>query len=141
MELMWNSPAQAKQWVRDFTPTLTRPSLVLLAGTLGAGKTQVVKWFLHEMGVNSTTVTSPTYAIHHQYTAPSGPVDHVDLYRLNGDDDLNSSGFWDLLQQPHGLVFVEWSDRLPDSVWPRAWQRTFLTLEKMPDESRRVRLR
>ena len=119
----------ARQWVRGFLPELKRPCLVLLSGDLGAGKTQMVRWFLEELGVNA--VASPTFAIHHQYAGAHGArIDHVDLYRVQNDADLEGSGFWDLLSQPNGLLFVEWADRLPDSVWPKSWRILSLHLRK-----------
>jgi tRNA threonylcarbamoyladenosine biosynthesis protein TsaE len=58
-------------------------------------------------------------------------VDHVDLYRVKNDEDLETSGFWDLFSQPMGLVFVEWSDRLPSEVWPRNWLHLKIQLKKI----------
>lgn len=140
MDLQWNSKEQARKWVRGFMKELRRPCLVLLSGDLGAGKTQLVRWFLEELGVSH--VQSPTFAIIEEYESTAGDIDHVDLYRLKSDSDLESSGFWDLLKQDNGLVFVEWADRLPENVWPSAWKRIFITLKKgtSGDESRIVTL-
>lgn len=112
-----------RRWIKSFIPELKRPCVVLLSGDLGAGKTQFVRWFLEDLGVGETA--SPTFAIHHRY----GDVDHVDLYRVESDADLEASGFWDLFAAP-GLVFVEWADRLPEDVWPANWRRVFIRLRK-----------
>lgn len=117
-----------KKWIKSFVPELKRPCVVLLSGPLGAGKTQFVRWLLEELGVQDTA--SPTFAIHHRYSSRSGDVDHVDLYRVKSDQDLEASGFWDLFTQDSGLVFVEWADRLPESVWPKAWRKIQIALEK-----------
>lgn len=137
--LEWTSKAEAQAWVKSFVGELKRPCVILLSGDLGAGKTQIVKWFLLNLGVND--VASPTFAIHQEYQAKGGVIDHVDLYRLKSDADLESSGFWDLLTQPQGLLFVEWSDRLPENVWPEKWRKVFLALETTGLESRRANLR
>jgi tRNA threonylcarbamoyladenosine biosynthesis protein TsaE len=137
--LEWKSKAEAQAWVNSFVSELKRPCVILLSGDLGAGKTQIVKWFLLSLGV--TDAASPTFAIHQEYQAKDGTVDHVDLYRLQSDADLESSGFWDLLARPDGLLFVEWSDRLPEDVWPANWRKVFLALETTGSESRRVNLR
>jgi tRNA threonylcarbamoyladenosine biosynthesis protein TsaE len=137
--LEWSSKEQTRAWVRSFTRELQRPCAILLSGPLGAGKTQLVKWFLEEMGLSDTV--SPTFAIHQSYAARLGAVDHVDLYRLKSDADLESSGFWDLFAQPAGLVFVEWADRLPESVWPAGWKKVFVTVERSSEEGRTIRLR
>jgi len=105
---------------------------------MGAGKTQIVRWFLTQLGV--TEVASPTFAVHHQYASPGGPVDHVDLYRVESDEDLESTGFWDLIREPQTLVFVEWADRLPEDAWPLDQNIMRIHIQKLPpsDEARQI---
>jgi tRNA threonylcarbamoyladenosine biosynthesis protein TsaE len=124
-----------RRWIKASVPELQRPCVVLLSGELGAGKTQFVRWFLEELGVKDTA--SPTFAIHHRYQAKDGAVDHVDLYRVQNDADLEASGFWDLFTQSDGLVFVEWADRLPESVWPKNWRKIQIHLSKPGDSEAR----
>lgn len=135
----FSSREAARNWVRSFLPQLTRPCVVLLSGELGAGKTQFVRWFLEDLGAQD--VASPTFAIHHEYETASGAIDHVDLYRVQSDADLEASGFWDLFAQEQGLVFVEWADRLPDDVWPSHWRRIHLQLSKGDGEARNLQMR
>jgi tRNA threonylcarbamoyladenosine biosynthesis protein TsaE len=141
MELQWKNKKEARAWARSFAAELRRPCVVLLSGELGAGKTQLVRWFLEDLGVDD--VQSPTFAIHQAYPSSAGDVDHVDLYRLQSDSDLESSGFWDLFEGDRGLVFVEWADRLPETVWPAGWKKIFVSLAKSDsgEESRVVRVR
>ena len=128
-----------RRWIKTFTHELKRPCVVLLSGTLGAGKTQLVRWFLEELGVNDSA--SPTFAIHHRYQANDGAADHVDLYRVQSDADLEASGFWDLFTQDDALVFVEWADRLPLNVWPKNWRKIEIALAKPSDsEVRELKL-
>ena len=131
----FESLEDTRQWIKSFKTELTRPCLVLLSGELGAGKTQFVRWFLEDLQVRD--VQSPTFAIHNEYTSPSGPIDHVDLYRLTSDADLESSGFWDLFLESDRIVFVEWADRLPASSWPSAWKKINIRLRKGSGEQRR----
>ena len=141
-ELRWSNPQEGERWVRANAANLTRPRVILLSGTLGAGKTQVVKWFVQALG-GGNFASSPTFAIHQQYAVANGHVDHVDLYRLQSDADLESSGFWDLFEQPNGLVFVEWAERLPAAVWPAHWTKIFISLvrDQTRSESRLVTVR
>jgi tRNA threonylcarbamoyladenosine biosynthesis protein TsaE len=138
--LHWSSRSEAERWAQDFVKRLRRPCAVLLEGDLGAGKTQLVKWFLSALGVRDAV--SPTFAIHQRYRAAGGDVDHVDLYRLKSALDLESSGFWDLFSSPDGLVFVEWADRLPEEAWPREWMLVRIRLRKdgAGEESRRAEI-
>ncbi len=132
--------AATRQWIKSFVPDLKRPCLVLLEGELGAGKTQFVRWFLEDLGVQD--VASPTYAIHHEYTGAQGPIAHVDLYRVKSDEDLESSGFWDLFLDKGNLVFVEWADRLPMDVWPKDWTHIQMRLRKVTgqDDARELEM-
>jgi tRNA threonylcarbamoyladenosine biosynthesis protein TsaE len=57
--------------------------LLLLHGGLGAGKTFLAGAIVHGLGADqATAVTSPTFALVHEYATPRAPVLHVDLYRL-----------------------------------------------------------
>jgi tRNA threonylcarbamoyladenosine biosynthesis protein TsaE len=136
--LQFTNKAQAQAWVKAQSAKLKRPAVVLLSGSLGAGKTQFVRWFLEEF--KAKDVASPTFAIHHEYQTPSGAIDHVDLYRLKDDSDLEGVGFWDLFTQPQGLVFVEWADRLSQDVWPTHWQQLHLQLSVEVEEAEARRL-
>ena len=124
LELRTWAHAEAVKW--------PRPCVILLDGDVGAGKTQLTRWFCEALGVND--VASPTFAIHHRY---SGGVDHVDLYRVASDADLESSGFWDLLKGDR-LLFVEWANRLPVDVWPKDWTKVFIQLKKAAGEEREL---
>lgn len=138
MDIELTNREDARNWVRRFARQLKRPCVVALSGDLGAGKTQFVRWFLEELG--ATDVASPTYSIHHEYQAPSGVIDHVDLYRIKSDEDLEASGFWDLFASREGLVFVEWADRLPDDVWPPEWNCIRLHLVRAEGEKRLLKM-
>ena len=96
---------------------------------MGAGKTQFARWILKELG--STEAASPTFAIHHRYTTKFLDVDHFDLYRVRSDDDLESTGFWDILAASDNLVIVEWSDRLPREAYPKNRRQIFINIETL----------
>ncbi|NJM10341.1 MAG: tRNA (adenosine(37)-N6)-threonylcarbamoyltransferase complex ATPase subunit type 1 TsaE [Bdellovibrionaceae bacterium] len=120
------SREELRRWPATGHP-VTSPSVVLLSGNLGAGKTQMVRWICEAWRRDTA---SPTFAIHHEYRSAEGTLDHVDLYRVKSDDDLEGSGFWDLLQNDRAMLFVEWAERLPEDVWPRTWTKVFIQLKK-----------
>ncbi len=134
---LFQSKAELERWIKSFASSLERPCVVLLEGHLGAGKTQCVRWMCEALG--ALEVASPTFAVHHQYSAVGGEMDHVDLYRVKDDAELENSGFWDLLAKPKALLFVEWADRLPLEVFPESWTRVSLNLKKVgQDEAREL---
>lgn len=88
----------------------TQPPLVIaLSGPLGAGKTVLAQAICRGYGVMEA-VTSPTYAIVHQYMSPRSSVFHVDLYRITGPADLTVLA-WDEMVCARALVIIEWPDR------------------------------
>jgi len=88
----------------------THPPLVItLTGDLGTGKTTLVQAICRGYGVTDD-VTSPTYALVHEYHAPKSRVFHIDLYRLNGAHELTNIG-WDDIVATDALILVEWPER------------------------------
>ena len=110
-----------REWVEDFLSDLPEKQLVLLNGEMGAGKTQMVKFILAELTNKEDEVTSPTFALHNEYIVNDKIIDHVDLYRLQSEEDLESTGFWDLFEKEDGLILVEWADKIDRSHYPMNW--------------------
>jgi tRNA threonylcarbamoyladenosine biosynthesis protein TsaE len=85
------------------------PLLIALSGPLGAGKTVLAQAICHGYGVTEA-VTSPTYALVHEYVAARSIAYHVDLYRIAGPDDLTALA-WDEVVSARALIIVEWPER------------------------------
>jgi len=88
--------------------------VIALVGPLGAGKTVFVKGLAEGLGLDPRRVSSPTFVIAQQYPLSEGPevLHHVDLYRLEVEQELEDLGFDDLLA-PGAVLAVEWADRFP----------------------------
>lgn len=87
----------------------SRPRLVIaLTGELGAGKTTLAQAICRGYGVTDP-VTSPTYALVHEYAAPMSPVFHIDLYRIERVEELEQIGWSDIVTA-NALVIVEWPE-------------------------------
>jgi len=83
--------------------------LLLLEGSLGAGKTTLVRFTCRGLGVpESIAITSPTFALVHELSG-SVPIVHADLYRLSDPGELVHLGIEELLE--NAIVFVEWGER------------------------------
>lgn len=121
-----------KEFADQFILDLAIPSVVGLKGTLGAGKTTLIKSFMHSLGVKEN-ITSPTFNIVKTYRVEKLRVFHVDLYRLSSIHE-----FLDLdlpLNEEDTLFFIEWSDMIPESK-SKGWR--FLDIEIIDEVTRKV---
>lgn len=81
--------------------------VVLLSGTLGAGKTTLVKAVVAALG-GGQEVTSPTFTLLHTY-ATDPPVVHVDCWRLEQLHEVLDLGLEELLDEG-AVALVEWGE-------------------------------
>lgn len=124
------------QWGERFGRAARPPLVVAIAGELGAGKTTLVRAICRGSGVRED-VTSPTFALVHEYAGARGPVYHLDLYRLAGAHELTNIG-WDDIMSANALVLVEWPERAEGRVPAAAVP---IELEHLPgDPGRRLLL-
>jgi tRNA threonylcarbamoyladenosine biosynthesis protein TsaE len=100
---------------RRLAQELKPPVLVMLLGDLGAGKTTLTKGIAAGLGVvTEEEVTSPTFTLIHEYGAAkrgAPRVYHVDLYRIESAQELETLGLEDLLAD-QAVVIVEWAEKL-----------------------------
>lgn len=99
-------------------------AFIALYGDLGVGKTAFTRGFTAEV-VPTARVKSPTYTIVNEYRGGTVPVFHFDMYRIDGDDDLYSTGFYDYIEG--GYLLTEWSENIPFAL-PK--ERINVTIEK-----------
>jgi len=101
------------------TELLRAPKLVVLKGDLGAGKTTLVKGMAAALGASADEVTSPTFTLVHEYRGRKVRLIHLDLYRLEREEEIEGIGLWEMADAPDVLVLVEWGDKF-ESVRERA---------------------
>ena len=114
-EFTTQSGADTVEVGRKLASMLNPPQLLLLRGELGTGKTTLVKGIAQALdAAEPDEVTSPTFTLLHEYdgTRDGKPIKlfHLDVYRLEGERQLETLGLEELLTQD-ALVFVEWGDK------------------------------
>ena len=104
------SEADTEALGQTLAKNLAPGTVIALFGNLGAGKTAFVRGLARGLGVTGD-VCSPTYALVHEY---DGLV-HFDMYRVSGAADLESTGWYDYLNQDC-VIAVEWSENIIDEL-------------------------
>jgi tRNA threonylcarbamoyladenosine biosynthesis protein TsaE len=96
---------------------LRPPMLVILRGAVGAGKTTLVKGIAAAFGAAlEEDVTSPTFTLVHEYQNEKVHLFHLDLYRLETEEQIAVLGLEEMMAEPNALVLVEWGERFESVV-------------------------
>lgn len=84
------------------------------SGVLGAGKTTLIKGFAEQLGI-PYDITSPTFSLLQEYPIPTKKLRlvHIDLYRIQSENELAPMGVLEAIEDPSAIVCVEWYDRFP----------------------------
>ncbi len=101
------------------TELLVAPKLVVLRGDLGMGKTTLVRGMAAALGADASEVTSPTFTLVHEYRGRKTRLIHLDLYRLENEAEVETTGLWEMADAGDALVMVEWGEKFA-SVMERA---------------------
>lgn len=132
MTIVTRSEEETQDVAREFATSLGAGDVVLLSGTLGAGKTAFVRGLAVGLGVAKDDVSSPTFTLIHEYRGGRLTLYHADLYRLSRaatvDIGLEEMGVSD------GVLAIEWPDRLTHTI-PGARS---VTIEILDDTSRKI---
>ena len=106
----------------------------MLSGELGSGKTTLTKGIISGLGAaREEDVTSPTFTLVHIFHNHC-KVYHVDLYRVENFQDLESLGLEDALGE-QAIVIIEWPERF---TFRTDWPRIDIRLEHAGGDSRRI---
>ncbi len=104
-----HSPAETERIAAAFASGSPVGCVVGLSGDLGSGKTQFVRGFARGLGVTER-IHSPTFALLNIYGSGRAPLYHIDLFRLESDEQIIAAGLTEYFE-PRGITIVEWIDR------------------------------
>ncbi|MBR2334330.1 MAG: tRNA (adenosine(37)-N6)-threonylcarbamoyltransferase complex ATPase subunit type 1 TsaE [Clostridia bacterium] len=87
--------------------TLEGGEIILLSGDLGAGKTTFTKGLAAALGVQDE-VTSPTFTIMNVYEDGKFKLNHLDMYRIEREEDLYEIGVEEAMTEDT-ITVIEWN--------------------------------
>jgi tRNA threonylcarbamoyladenosine biosynthesis protein TsaE len=130
-----HSPEETIALGRQLAAMLAPPTLVLLRGDLGAGKTTLVKGIAE--GFHAATqedVTSPTFTLVHEYRGPQATLYHIDLYRVDTPRELETLGLDDLISEK-SILLIEWGEKFARFQNERDVE---IALERVSENERKI---
>jgi len=121
----WTSRSAAETFDlgRRVGESLMGGEILLLSGTLGAGKTVFVKGLASALGLDPDDVSSPSFTLVNRHDEGRLTLYHLDLYRLDeGASAAHAVELDELLSDERAVIIIEWAERmgryrLPDPVW------------------------
>jgi tRNA threonylcarbamoyladenosine biosynthesis protein TsaE len=97
--------------------------VLLLSGTLGAGKTVFTKGLAAGLGLDPAEVSSPSFTLVNRHAEGRLVLYHLDLYRLaEGPAAAHAVELEELLADERAVIVIEWAERmgryrLPPTTW------------------------
>ena len=125
MNSIYNVSSPEETWAvaREFAEELKPGDVVCLEGNLGSGKTTFTQGLAAALGAKRP-VTSPTFCLVAEHPSKRFLLVHMDLYRINGEDDVLAIGWEDYLARG-AVIVVEWPDRAGNLIPSNARHVTF----------------
>ena len=112
LEKHLQSQAETVAFARQFSPVLKIGDVVTLSGTLGAGKTAIIRAVLQSLIDPELEVLSPTFNLLLTYDVPgqNATVYHYDFYRIETPSEVLELDIDDAFDE--GITLIEWADRM-----------------------------
>jgi len=110
MEKLSRSVNQTLNLGKKIAAHLAGGEIILLSGSLGAGKTVLAKGIAQGLGIDKHEVVSPSFVLLRVYSGKH-LLQHFDLYRLKAVDDIFALGYQEYLYS-NAVTLIEWPQRL-----------------------------
>jgi tRNA threonylcarbamoyladenosine biosynthesis protein TsaE len=139
LDLISHSPRQTRNIGLHLGQVLQPGDVILLFGQIGSGKTLLTQGIAAGLNVEGY-VQSPTFtlATEHVGTLSTGDeiiLYHLDLYRIDDPGDIDTFGHEEYLDDPHGIVVIEWPERLGAGIPD---EHLLINIEYLADTKRKL---
>jgi len=105
-ELIFYDENASEQFGKNFASTIKQGDIIALYGDLGAGKTTLARAIIRTlMQDKKIEIPSPSFAIVQPYENKKISILHVDLYRINDENEIDELGLFD---DKNAIILVEW---------------------------------
>ena len=91
----------------------------------------------YEANSATTSFTSPTFTLIHEYRGPETSVFHIDLYRVEKRRELDTLGVDELLTEDKNLLLVEWGEKFAQLVSAADGQ---IAITRVSDQDRKIKV-
>ena len=103
---------------KDIGRRLSLGDVILLNGSVGAGKTHLARSLIQSILTQPEDIPSPTFTLVQTYETQHGELWHVDLYRITSDLEINELGLLEAFET--AICIVEWPNRLGAKIPKKA---------------------
>jgi tRNA threonylcarbamoyladenosine biosynthesis protein TsaE len=132
-----NSFEETQKLGRDFSKILKKGDIVCLCGDLGSGKTTFTQGLAAGLGIKNRII-SPTFVIVRSCELGVMNFYHIDLYRIESEEDIESLGVEEIINSKQGIAVIEWAEKLGNYL-PK--KRIDIKFSYEKDDSRRISFR
>ena len=136
MKKITKNAEETMKFAENLAQNVVGPSVYVLSGDLGAGKTTFTKGFALGLGIDDV-ITSPTFTIMNEYTGKNFNLCHFDMYRLESAEDAFMLGFEEYFDSNNlkTVNLVEWAENVEGLIHKPYFKITF---EKIDDNTRKI---
>lgn len=140
MKHLTTSPDETLVLAQKVAHELKPRDVLALTGDLGSGKTCFVQGLASGLGVPAKCyVRSPSFILMNEYRGGRLILYHFDFYRLHKACELDDLGLEEYFDGD-GVTVIEWADRFPGVLPPRARHIAFRIVDENRREIEEVRI-
>ncbi len=113
---------------------LKKGDMIAFRGGLGAGKTAFSSGIALGLGLHRAEVSSPTFSLVNEYAGENITMYHFDMYRIQTEEGLESTGFFDYPFE-EGVAVIEWSENIVEFLPAHT---IYITIDTLGENEREI---